>query len=221
MPVPNYAVAGLGISGRINPIDRFYFQLALFDGNPSHIGSDGKDDNIHGTDFRWHSEEGLFISLEAGYDIGKEYKGTYKLGIGYHTADFVRLHDPLHEKSGNYCYYLIGDQNIYKFRGDVDLNGFVKIALAPDDINAFSLSIEGGFCIQGLFGRKEDHLGLGVTHVVIESSDSETVIELTYKMQLSPWLTLQPDAQYIITPSGDSSGLKDAFVLGLRFVATF
>ena len=31
---------------------------------------------------------------------------------------------------------------------------------------------------------------------------SETYIEATYQYQVAPWLTLQPDFQYVFTPSG-------------------
>jgi porin len=44
----------------------------------------------------------------------------------------------------------------------------------------------------------------------------ETAIELTYRMQATPWLALQPDVQYIVNPGTDPS-LDNAWVVGLRF----
>ena len=57
---------------------------------------------------------------------------------------------------------------------------------------------------------------------------NETVLELTYQAAVTPWLTVQPDFQYIFNPGGGQPGLKnparkaaDAAVLGLRGVVVF
>ena len=49
---------------------------------------------------------------------------------------------------------------------------------------------------------------------------AETVVEATYKVTLTPWWSLQPDFQYIFTPSG-RNGSPDAAVLGLRTSVAF
>jgi porin len=55
----------------------------------------------------------------------------------------------------------------------------------------------------------------------------EVVLELSYLVQVTPhWMTLQPDLQYIINPSGgvlngNGSPRRDALVLGLRSKLTF
>lgn len=61
----------------------------------------------------------------------------------------------------------------------------------------------------------------GSTHTLVApqgfgdpGSVSETVVELFYIYQVSPWMQLQPDIQYIASPSGTES---DAFAVGLRF----
>ena len=42
----------------------------------------------------------------------------------------------------------------------------------------------------------------------------ETVVEVFYKAQLSPTISLQPDIQYIASPSGIHS---DSLAVGVRF----
>ena len=42
----------------------------------------------------------------------------------------------------------------------------------------------------------------------------ETEIELFYRAPLTPYVTIQPDLQYIANPSGQG---RDAFVASLRF----
>ena len=50
--------------------------------------------------------------------------------------------------------------------------------------------------------------------------DHEAVMEITYQVNLAPWLSLQPDLQYLLHPSG-SPRYGDALVLGTRTVVTF
>ncbi len=46
-------------------------------------------------------------------------------------------------------------------------------------------------------------------------NDYKTNLELSYRAQLTDWLAVQPDIQYIINP-GAVSGLRDALALGIR-----
>ena len=48
----------------------------------------------------------------------------------------------------------------------------------------------------------------------------EMVVEFTYQSQITPWLVVQPDIQYLINPSG-SSQLSNAFVIGARAAIIF
>jgi porin len=44
---------------------------------------------------------------------------------------------------------------------------------------------------------------------------SETVVELTYRAQISRFFVLQPDVQWVVNP-GMNPELADALVFGLR-----
>jgi len=46
------------------------------------------------------------------------------------------------------------------------------------------------------------------------------VLEWTYEVALAPWLTLQPDMQYIIKPSG-MSHIANALVGGMQITINF
>ncbi|HEY5706996.1 MAG TPA: carbohydrate porin [Terrimicrobiaceae bacterium] len=50
--------------------------------------------------------------------------------------------------------------------------------------------------------------------------DYEIVIEATYRAQITPWLVLQPDLQYIIHPGG-TRDYGNALILGGRVAVTF
>jgi len=46
--------------------------------------------------------------------------------------------------------------------------------------------------------------------------DYEAVLELTWRVTVTDWLTLQPDVQYIVNPSA-ARAVRNSLVLGLRF----
>jgi Carbohydrate-selective porin, OprB family len=49
---------------------------------------------------------------------------------------------------------------------------------------------------------------------------AETVLEVTYTLVLTPWLTVQPDIQYVIHPGGRST-VRNALVIGAQISITF
>jgi porin len=96
-----------------------------------------------------------------------------------------------------------------------------------------------GVVWRGVFAsRKDDELALGGEYgwfspkqrrqqereraaghdVVVQSF--EGVIELGYAAQLTPWLVLEPDVQYVIRP-GAGGALRNALVLGTQIVIAF
>lgn len=77
--------------------------------------------------------------------------------------------------------------------------------------------------------RPDDLLGIAVAHAGSGSSArqaafnnagpidrAETAVELTWRAQVSDWLTLQPHIQYVRNP-GLQPNLDDTLVAGLRF----
>lgn len=75
----------------------------------------------------------------------------------------------------------------------------------------------GGLVYRGLIdGRDEDVAGLGVSWAKLRlgGSNQETVFEAFYKARITSSLSVQPDTQYIATPSGI---YRDSLVAGVRF----
>ena len=52
------------------------------------------------------------------------------------------------------------------------------------------------------------------------SESFETGFELTYSDNLTPWLAIQPDVQYILNPGTDPAA-DNALLLGTRLTLTF
>ena len=83
----------------------------------------------------------------------------------------------------------------------------------------------GGLLYTGLIPRRDrDELGFGVINANVtddlrsQGLTDETNIEWFYKIQLTPWMSLQPDIQYVINPGGDG---RNAVALGVRSVMFF
>jgi porin len=126
-------------------------------------------------------------------------------------------------------------------------NIFARAMGAPGDRNLVDLYIDGGVVYKGPFGRADDEIGLGFGYAKIGNAarafdgdvvrfsgafhpirSGETVLELTYRFQLTGWWQLQPDFQYVFNPSGGivnpnapSRRVADAAVVGLRTAISF
>jgi porin len=81
-----------------------------------------------------------------------------------------------------------------------------------------------GCAYTGLFSKKgNDILGLAVADGMLtkERGMDETTFELSYKVQLTPQIYMQPDLQYVVHPGGTDVQLENATVglvrLGLEF----
>ena len=191
--------------------------------------------------------------------------GTVKLGAMVLTGQFTEQlfgslagspalsTVPALQHSGDFIAYGVIDQMLWRVPGGPGaraLNGFMRVAVAPDNRNAVGLYLDSGLTFRGMIGsRPNDQIGLAVAYgrvsppvaayygdVVTTTGtpmpipDYETTIELTYRAQLAPDLSLQPDLQYIIHPGGnvanprDPSGataIPNAFVVGLRTILKF
>ena len=64
--------------------------------------------------------------------------------------------------------------------------------------------------------RDEDIVGAGIAWAKLSQNGAlqETVVDVFYKAALRPWLSVQPDIQYIANPSGVH---RDALAIGIRF----
>ena len=148
---------------------------------------------------------------------------------------------------GNFGLYLIIDKMLWR-RPDTATQGlaaFLRVGGAPAGRNLVSLEVDTGVTFKGLFpGRAQDMLGLAASYARIGSAvrglnrdtaqftgieqpvrDYETLLELTYQAQISPWWVLQPDLQLIFHPGGHAAlpsagpsgrSIPNALVLGLR-----
>lgn len=167
--------------------------------------------------------------------IGRETPADYRLklalGIWRYTSDFARLRSALGKpptsEHDNGIYLLLDWQAWRETRDSAQgLAGFLRLGHADNDASRFDFYAGTGLVYTGLIpGRDSDEIGLAVA--VARNSDytksvsaqalenTETAVELTYRAELTPWLALQPDLQYIVNP-GTDPGLRNAWVAGAR-----
>jgi porin len=161
-----------------------------------------------------------------------------KLAIGAwsYSETFDRIDDailgvdPPRKGTSSGAYALV-DLKIWQDsdRPDRRLETFARVGVASAEVNEYDRSAQAGIIVRQPFSAAaEESLGLAVSSAWTGSQnrrahrelgspieDAETVIELTYRRELLPWLILQPDIQYISNPSADPA-LDDALAIFLR-----
>lgn len=88
-------------------------------------------------------------------------------------------------------------------------------------VTAISENAVAGLMYHGFVAaRDDDVLGIGASWARLNQGGSreETAFEVFYKAQLTPTFSVQPDIQYVISPSGI---YPDALVAGVRFQLAF
>jgi len=193
----------------------------------------GDPDRPSRTTIDLSEDEGVLSVFEASY----EKNGTKVVG-GYwaYSGDFDHLTQtdgqgmPL-QQDGNDGFYFLAEQKVFSEAADPDqgLSIFARYGTAEDDVNQFKSYLGLGAVYTGLIpGRDEDQLGFAIASAENGSpykralaaggsftESRETNLELTYRAQVTPWLALQPNVQYVINPGTDPT-LDDAVVVGLR-----
>jgi porin len=146
--------------------------------------------------------------------------------------------------------YGIIDQLVWQKPGTTGqgIGVFLQVMGSPGGAYTESnLFIEGGVNWMGPFeGRDNDTFGIAATYLGISPSlreysrqvvaftgkgfpyaGNETVLEMTYLLQATAWLAIQPDMQVVFNPNAgipsvySSVPLKNDVILGVRASVTF
>ena len=153
------------------------------------------------------------------------------------------------QHKGNLAIYGVVDEILCRREGTKDqgIGLFLRVQTAPSDRNLVDLSVDGGITWSGpFFDRPQDIAGIAFTYVGISRAtrnfsrdlvafglsgsafaSNETIIEASYKAVVTDWLTLQPDAQFVLNPNAGMPTafgprpLPNAFVIGVRATIKF
>ncbi len=219
-----WPVTGFGIRAAGAIDESFRWRLGAYDGAP---GSD--DDDF--TSLHVSSSEGALLIGEVEYSSDRIHK--LSVGSWMYTAPFERIDAALQPSAapehGNHGFYTLVDLSLGT-AGDVSFDGALRAGTAPAKFNAVDRYAGFAVTAQNLWkSRPGDSLGLGIAWAHAgdpfrdisafegaPATTAETVVELVYRTELTPWLVLLPNVQFIDDP-GASHGVGDSWVAGLRF----
>jgi porin len=192
-----------------------------------------------GFDTTFNGDGYFFYIAETGVTPSIDSKngampGAYRIGFWYDPqpraiADFAEKGKSYRNDIG---FYLTFDQMIVKENANAGdsqgLGTFFRYGNTDGRRNDVTNFWSAGFQYQGfLEGRDSDILGVGFAHGTFSNSaadtytdDYESAVEVYYSVQMTKWLVISPDFQYVTNPGGDRD-IPDATVIGARIQMTF
>jgi len=232
---------GLGFYMHAWPTDWLYVKAAVVDA--------GFRERRTGFDSAFHDRHDGSTHFGVIYEVGAipnlpspngKMAGNYRIGSWYNpnvrqvytnTRDGAIIPE---NESGDVGIYLGADQMVFKETNDPkDTQGltvFARYAATRGHINQIEHAWSTGAQYVGLIPtRDKDVLGFAVAQSILSRqlrstinslADRETVYELYYAYELTPWCVISPDFQVVTNPGGDKND-RDTFVAGLRLRLTF
>ena len=219
-----WPTTGLGMRVAGSAGEALQWRLGIYDGAPG-----AEDDDF--TSARVSSDEGALLIGELEYSSERIHKAA--LGSWAYTAKFERIDAALRPaaepENGNYGLYATFDMALGS-AGPVDFDAALRAGTAPAEYNAVDRYCGAAVTATHLWqGRPDDSVGLGVAWAHVgtpyravtdldgtPTMSAETLIELAYRANLTGWLALVPNLQYVADP-GALRDPDDAWVVGLRF----
>lgn len=113
---PNFQVASWGARATYEPNNQWQFVTGIYDANPK-----VKDPDRHGLDFSLSNNHGCLVVSQLTYSHNQVRQetglpGSVSFGGYYESSKFTGIENPSRTWRGNYGFYLVADQMIY--RGD-------------------------------------------------------------------------------------------------------
>lgn len=208
-----FPITSLSARLQVNLADNLTVRAAVLDGVP------GDPVRPSRTAIKLGNGDGTLLIGEA--DFGNENARVIAGAWGY-TADFD-THDMLGLASSN-GFYLRGEAELFSSTSG-RLRGFARLGVASGDVNPFGQFASAGLTYENSGGNI---FGLAVAHAALSDEfqaanpglgSGETVFEATYAHNVTDWLALQPNVQWVISPSADPA-VNDAVAFGLRIVVS-
>lgn len=239
---PSVPLATLGVRLAVQPADWLTLQSAIFQGNVYdqktnpygflwNLNADVGFFLINEVQFRWNSAEanaGLPGQIKAGFWV---QTGQSANPLAESTS------------SANFGGYLVFDQMLYRetivtgtksdskalppIPSPQGLGCFGRIGFTPPERSIVDFYFDTSLVYTGLVPTRDaDRFGVAFAYGQLSSEASEIptfrdsygdgyqmVLEATYQAQITPWMAIQPNVQFIISP-GSNLNNDNAVVLG-------
>jgi porin len=168
------------------------------------------------------------------------YDDKFAVGAWYYTARLSQNATPLIQGEGQVQGegggYAIFDHLLFQSKGDPKrrLSGFLQLGFANRTVNRFGTYLGAGLVASGILAsRTDDQFGLAVAmasngsrytaaqqQAGVPVNATETALEISYLAQLTSWIGVQPDVQYVIHPNTDPN-VANATIVQIRAQVMF
>ncbi len=178
----------------------------------------------------------FFISeIDATWSLGGTLPGAAGVGAWWQTGavGFTVQPGPAYTTDGSEGFYVGASQTIVNLSGGADasrfLNVFAQAGFGQERSNPVSWSLIAGSSGTGVLpGREQDQLGVQFNYsrfsddprVAANPGSWQAGVELFYRIQLTPAVSVQPDVQWVWQPNGDRSQ-ETALLATLRLQMSF
>ncbi|GHB21565.1 carbohydrate porin [Salinicola rhizosphaerae] len=238
----NWPIAQWAAVVRANMTPQWYAQIGAFNLNDSNL------DNDNGFDLRTSGTQGTLFPVELGYTPTLNgMAGAYKLGFYTQNVEnraYGEGPDTRTSDTNTGLYYVVRQQ--VTTRGGSADRGLTLFSMG-DTNNGDTAGIDRylsiGATYQGPFdARPQDDAGIGLAYLHVNDDVNDSVdyanatpagslsplprqgheydAEVYYSVNLTNYLTLRPNLQYVVNPSAVDS-VDNAWVLGTTVKASF
>ena len=244
---PAYPMGTPGAQVALTPVNWLSYRGAIFQGNPfaQNVNRHGFRWDLNESNGYFSIHELNLRLNQAGGSTA--LPGTFKIGGWFDTAPNPSANNTQPWNYGFYfiadqMLYRVpqrdsapgvdnkSKQTTVASVADKGLGVFTHVGLSPQNSSFINFYMDGGLNYKGLIPtRDNDLLGVAVAYGHLNNDPQnnegrsnpgyEIVLEATYQIELTPWLSVQPDLQYVIHPYG--TDIANALVLGARTTMSF
>ncbi len=220
---PTYPDPATSINVFFQPNESLTFSAGLYDG----ALQEGVRTGRRGAKTFYDDPSDLFLVTESSYRWSiDERPGRVSVGVWHHTGHFTKFNTG-GRTSGTEGVFAVLEQVCWRDDDAREIAAFVQVGTAEQAVATIKRHVGFGVVGRGLIPmRPQDSVGFGATQVNFSdhngagfTKEYEAAYELYYRAQMMPWLSVQPDLQWIDNPGG--MGVDDAWVATMRAVLDF
>lgn len=219
---PIFPVTKPGVTVSADISERLTLKSALYKGCPIDFEA-----NPYNLNWNANYQDGLLFITESQYSWTDARERSNLLKGGFFFHQYCPEDDMVYDRSDHllkdHGVYLVGEHQLSLTENEGQgLKIFYQGAFSPGNDNFGYFG--AGFSYAGLLSSKgSDILGIAFANGMRDDrcGKNEVSYELSYKVQLTEQIYLQPDVQYVVHPGGTESRLNNATVgllrLGMEF----
>lgn len=241
----NYPAAHFGAELSYNLTANWAIQTALFNVNPEMSNRSERAFKPIGP-----GTTGYIVPVELIYQSPSALQRLYKLGYYYDTSNINRIDNPTQRSDKRWGAYLLADQTVWQSGvvAERNMHIFAQLTTTDRTTSPFRHWYSTGMVFNAPFtSRPNDSVALGFGRAVYNSASrnqtirylatsgaitaadnlsgaaiGEAILEMTYTLQATPWLSIRPSLQYIKNPGTFSNkSINNAWVTGVQLKVKF